>query len=87
MDPDVRVSWQERPLRVSLSEYSLIVSSTFALLYGVIIKMAEVNLKQIHDHLLEIAFEAGRMIRAANPNSITTGTKLNCMASSTTTLR
>lgn len=43
--------------------------------------MAEVNLQQIHDHLLEISFEAGRMIRAANPNSITTGTKLNCMAS------
>lgn len=42
-------------------------------------KMADVNLQEIHDNLSAIAFEAGRMITAANPNSITTGTKLNCM--------
>lgn len=40
--------------------------------------MADVNLQEIHDTLLSIAFEAGRMIMAANPNDISTGTKLNC---------
>ena len=40
--------------------------------------MAEINLQEIHDNLLAIAFEAGRMILAANVNSISTGTKLNC---------
>ncbi|EON96424.1 putative inositol monophosphatase protein [Phaeoacremonium minimum UCRPA7] len=39
--------------------------------------MAEVNLQEIHDTLLSIAFEAGRMIMAANPDDISTGTKLN----------
>ncbi|TPX18913.1 uncharacterized protein E0L32_011391 [Thyridium curvatum] len=41
--------------------------------------MADVNLQEIHDTLLSIAFEAGRMIMAANPNDISTGTKLNFM--------
>lgn len=40
--------------------------------------MAEINLKKIHDDLVAIAYEAGAMIMAANPNSISTGTKLNC---------
>ena len=40
--------------------------------------MAEVNLQEIHDTLVSIAFEAGRMIVAANTSDITTGTKLNC---------
>ncbi|KAK1771653.1 inositol monophosphatase 2 [Phialemonium atrogriseum] len=39
--------------------------------------MAEVNLQEIHDTLLSIAFEAGRMILGANPNDVSTGTKLN----------
>ncbi|KAK0617821.1 hypothetical protein B0T17DRAFT_591794 [Bombardia bombarda] len=39
--------------------------------------MADVNLQEIHDHLVTIAFEAGRMILAANPNDISTDTKLN----------
>lgn len=43
--------------------------------------MTDVNLQEIHDNLLAIAFEAGRMITAANPNNITQGTKINCMAS------
>lgn len=42
--------------------------------------MAEVNLQEIHDTLLSIAFEAGRMIMAANPDDISTGTKLNCVS-------
>lgn len=41
--------------------------------------MTDVNLQEIHDKLLEVALEAGRMITAANLNSITTGTKINCM--------
>ena len=40
--------------------------------------MADINLQEIHDNLLAIAFEAGRMILGANVNSISTGTKLNC---------
>ncbi|KAK0714860.1 hypothetical protein B0H67DRAFT_489594 [Lasiosphaeris hirsuta] len=40
--------------------------------------MAEsINLQEIHDTLVLIAFEAGRMILAANPNDISTGTKMN----------
>ncbi|KAK3353611.1 hypothetical protein B0T25DRAFT_217837 [Lasiosphaeria hispida] len=35
------------------------------------------NLQEIHDTLVLIAFEAGRMILAANPNDISTGTKMN----------
>jgi hypothetical protein len=41
--------------------------------------MAEVNLQEVHDTLVSIAFEAGRMILAANPSSISTDTKLNGM--------
>ncbi len=40
--------------------------------------MAEVNLQDIHDTLLLVAFEAGRMIMAANPNEGDQATKLNC---------
>ncbi|KKY31386.1 putative inositol monophosphatase [Diaporthe ampelina] len=39
--------------------------------------MAGINLQKIHDDLVAIAYEAGSMIMAANPNSILTGTKLN----------
>jgi len=43
--------------------------------------MAEsINLEEIHNTLVAIAFEAGRMILAANPSSISTGTKLNCIS-------
>ncbi|KAL2024540.1 hypothetical protein VTK56DRAFT_7583 [Thermocarpiscus australiensis] len=41
--------------------------------------MAEVNLQEVHDTLVSIAFEAGRMILAANPSSIATDTKLNAV--------
>lgn len=40
--------------------------------------MADINLQKIHDDLVAIAYEAGAMIMAANPNSISTDTKLNC---------
>ncbi|ROW04524.1 hypothetical protein VMCG_04992 [Cytospora schulzeri] len=39
--------------------------------------MSDINLKEIHDNLVTIAFEAGRMILGANVNSISTDTKLN----------
>ncbi|KAF6838126.1 inositol monophosphatase, partial [Colletotrichum musicola] len=39
--------------------------------------MADLNLQEIHDTLLDIASEAGKMIMAANPSSIDQGTKLN----------
>lgn len=39
--------------------------------------MADLNLQEIHDLLVSIAFEAGRMILAANPATIATDTKLN----------
>jgi hypothetical protein len=40
----------------------------------------DINLRKIHDDLVTIAFEAGAMITAANPNSVSIGTKLNCKA-------
>lgn len=40
--------------------------------------MADLDLQEIHDTLLDIAGEAGKMILAANPSSIDQGTKLNC---------
>jgi myo-inositol-1(or 4)-monophosphatase len=39
--------------------------------------MADINLQEIHDLLVSIAFEAGRMIMAANPSTISTDTKQN----------
>ncbi|KAK0645660.1 hypothetical protein B0T16DRAFT_457669 [Cercophora newfieldiana] len=36
-----------------------------------------INLQEIHDTLVAVAFEAGRMILAANPSDISTGTKMN----------
>lgn len=43
-------------------------------------KMADqdLNLQEIHDTLIEIAREAGRMILSVDPTDIDTGTKLNC---------
>lgn len=40
--------------------------------------MADINLQEIHDELISVAYEAGVMIMAANPGSIDTDTKLNC---------
>lgn len=37
-----------------------------------------VNLQAIHDELVLVAYEAGRMMLSANPANIDTGTKLNC---------
>jgi myo-inositol-1(or 4)-monophosphatase len=39
--------------------------------------MANINLQEVHDHLVSVAFEAGKMIMAANPSDISTDTKLN----------
>lgn len=36
-----------------------------------------VDLQEVHDTLVSIAFEAGRMMLAANTSSISTDTKLN----------
>lgn len=47
--------------------------------------MADINLQKIHDDLVAIAYEAGAMITAANPNSVSTGTKLNCKTANTAT--
>jgi myo-inositol-1(or 4)-monophosphatase len=40
--------------------------------------MAELDLQDIHDTLVSIAYDAGRMILSANPTDIDQGTKLNC---------
>lgn len=42
--------------------------------------MSDINLQEVHDNLVAIAFEAGRMMLAANVNSISTDTKLNCQS-------
>ncbi|KAK1244756.1 hypothetical protein MKX08_004385 [Trichoderma sp. CBMAI-0020] len=39
--------------------------------------MADINLQAVHDELVLVAYEAGRMILSANPADIGTGTKLN----------
>ncbi|KAK5998216.1 Inositol monophosphatase 2 [Cladobotryum mycophilum] len=39
--------------------------------------MAEVNLQAVHDEMVLVAYEAGRMILSANPADIGTDTKLN----------
>ncbi|OAA65718.1 inositol monophosphatase [Niveomyces insectorum RCEF 264] len=39
--------------------------------------MADIDLQGIHDTLVSVAFEAGRMIRAADPNNVPQGTKIN----------
>lgn len=41
--------------------------------------MSNINLQEVHDNLLGIAFEAGQKITSANTNAIQTGTKINCM--------
>ncbi|KAK4125543.1 inositol monophosphatase [Parathielavia appendiculata] len=41
--------------------------------------MADIDLQAVHDTLVSVAFEAGRMILAANPSSISTDTKLNAV--------
>ncbi|KAH6632697.1 hypothetical protein F5144DRAFT_574947 [Chaetomium tenue] len=41
--------------------------------------MADIDLQAVHDTLVSVAFEAGRMILAANPNKISTDTKLNAV--------
>ena len=40
--------------------------------------MADLDLKEIHDTLVSLAFDAGKMIMAADPRAISSGTKLNC---------
>lgn len=40
--------------------------------------MADINLEEIQHDLEVLAFEAAAFIMAANPNSISTSTKLNC---------
>lgn len=39
---------------------------------------ADLDLQEIHDTLVSIAYDAGRMILTANPSDIDQGTKLNC---------
>lgn len=40
--------------------------------------MASLDLQAVHDEMVAVAYEAGRMILAANPVDLDTGTKLNC---------
>lgn len=39
---------------------------------------ADLDLQEIHDTMISVAREAGRMILEANPSDIDQGTKLNC---------
>jgi hypothetical protein len=47
--------------------------------------MAELNLQEIHDLLITVAHEAGRMMMAATPSYLSSGTKKNCSSYLTTT--
>ena len=40
--------------------------------------MTELDLRAVHDEMVAVAYEAGKMILAANPADLDTGTKLNC---------
>ena len=40
--------------------------------------MADLNLQEIHDLLVNVAQEAGRMMLAATPSYLSSGTKKNC---------
>lgn len=46
------------------------------------LKMAALNLQEIHDLLVDVAHEAGRMMLAATPSYLSSGTKKNCTFSS-----
>jgi len=39
--------------------------------------MADINLTQVRDDLVALAFEAGRMILSANPSAASADTKIN----------
>lgn len=41
-------------------------------------KMMDLDLEAVRDEMVAVAYEAGRMILAANPADLDTGTKLNC---------
>lgn len=41
--------------------------------------MADIDLQAIHDEMVSVAHEAGRMILAANPAELETDTKLNAV--------
>lgn len=41
--------------------------------------MGDLDLQAVHDEMIQVAHEAGRMILAANPADIETGTKLNAV--------
>lgn len=40
--------------------------------------MTNLDLEAVRDEMVAVAYEAGRMILAANPADLDTGTKLNC---------
>lgn len=40
--------------------------------------MADLNLQEIHDFLVEVAKKAGEMITSAKPSTQTSGEKKNC---------
>jgi len=52
------------------------LSLCFSQLSGTFTAMAEPNLQEIHDFLMELAKKAGDMITSANPSTI--DTKKNC---------
>ncbi len=42
------------------------------------INMTDINLHEVHDLLIDVAHEAGRMMLAATPSYLSSGTKKNC---------
>jgi hypothetical protein len=42
------------------------------------LSMAEINLQEIHDLLVTVAHEAGRMMMTATPSQLANDTKKNC---------
>lgn len=40
--------------------------------------MEDLDLQAIHDEMVSVAYEAGKMMLAANPQDLNQDTKLNC---------
>lgn len=62
-----------------ISSYVFTLCRYIGILYSLpYTTMAEINLQEIHDLLIDVAREAGRMQLAATPSYLSSGTKKNC---------
>lgn len=80
--PDTHLSFHPHKL---LSTPNSCLTASRALAYCFVttyVKMADLNLQEIHDFLVEVAKKAGEMITSAKPSTQTSGEKKNCKCDS-----